>query len=293
MSAARLALGTVQIGLAYGVSHGGQVAADEAGRILALARSHGIDLIDTAAAYGDSEAVLGTLPDSQDFGVVTKTIPLRKPVLDAGDVARVADGLARSLARLRRDRVDVVLVHDAGDLLAQGGDRLWAALEAARDRGQVGRIGVSVYDGTEADAVRARFPVTVVQLPLSALDQRPATDGTLDRLAAAGIEVHVRSVFLQGLLLISETEVPDRLAAARPMLARWRAACEAAGASPVAAALAYPASLASVARIVVGVHSTAPLAEIVAGLEAAPTLDWGRLACHDPAVVDPRCWPAG
>lgn len=293
MSAARLALGTVQIGLAYGVSHGGQVAADEAGRILALARSHGIDLIDTAAAYGDSEAVLGTLPDSQDFGVVTKTIPLRKPVLDAGDVARVADGLARSLARLRRDRVDVVLVHDAGDLLAQGGDRLWAALEAARDRGQVGRIGVSVYDGTEADAVRARFPVTVVQLPLSALDQRPATDGTLDRLAAAGIEVHVRSVFLQGLLLMSETEVPDRLAAARPSLAQWRAACEAAGASPVAAALAYPASLASVARIVVGVHSTAHLAEIIASLEAAPTLDWCRLACHDPAVVDPRCWPAG
>jgi aryl-alcohol dehydrogenase-like predicted oxidoreductase len=111
--------------------------------------------------------------------------------------------------------------------------------------------------------------------------------------ARPGIEVHVRSVFLQGLLLMSETEVPDRLAAARPSLAQWRAACEAAGASPVAAALAYPASLASVARIVVGVHSTAHLAEIIASLEAAPTLDWCRLACHDPAVVDPRCWPAG
>jgi len=293
MTTARLALGTVQFGLAYGVSHGGQVAAGEAGQILALARSLGIDLIDTAAAYGDSEAVLGTLPGSQDFGVVTKTIPLRKRVLEAGDVATVADGLDRSLARLRRDRVDVVLVHDAGDLLAEGGDRLWAVLEAAQARGQVGRIGVSVYDAAEADAVRARFPVTVVQLPLSALDQRPATDGTLDRLAAAGIELHVRSVFLQGLLLMTAAEVPDRLAAARPNLAQWRAACEAAGASPVAAALAYPASLASVARIVVGVHSTRHLAEIIAGLEAAPSLDWGRLACNDPAVVDPRRWPAG
>ena len=105
--------------------------------------------------------------------------------------------------------------------------------------------------------------------------------------------MHPSLAFLQGLLLMSETEVPDRLAVARSSLAQWRAACEVAGASPVAAALAYPASLASVARIVVGVHSTAHLAEIVAGLEAAPTLDWGRLACHDPAVVDPRCWPAG
>jgi len=292
MAAARLALGTVQFGLAYGVSHGGRVAADEAGRILALARSHGIDLIDTAAAYGDSEAVLGTLPGSQEFSVVTKTIPLRKPVLDDDDVATVAAGLQRSLDRLRRDRVDVVLVHDAGDLLAKGGDRLWTVIEAARDRGEVGRIGVSVYDGAEADAVRARFPVTVVQLPLSALDQRPMADGTLDRLAAAGIEVHVRSVLLQGLLLMTAAEVPERLAAARPALARWRAACEAAGSSPVAAALAYPASLAAVARIVVGVHATAHLAEIVSAFAAAPVLDWGRLACDEPAVVDPRRWPA-
>ena len=302
-ASARLALGTVQFGLPYGITHaGGRVPEDEVGAILAAANAAGIDLLDTAAAYGDSEAVLGRRPESRSFAVITKTLPLRRPAIGPAEVDAVARAFDASLARLGRDHVEGLLVHDAGDLLAPGGAALWAMLEARRAAGQVRRLGVSVYDRAELDAVSARFPLALVQLPLNALDQRLDRDGTLARLAANGIAVHVRSAFLQGLLLGSPVgapvgspvgapvSVPPGPAAAAPFLRRWHAAVAAAGTTAEAAALAYVATRPGVERVVIGVHSRAHLAAAVAAFGARPALDWAALACDDPDVVDPRRW---
>ena len=292
---ARLALGTVQFGLPYGITHaGGRVPEDEVGAILADARAAGIDLLDTAAAYGDSEAVLGRRPEARSFAVITKTLPLRCPAVGPAEIDAVARAFDASLARLGRDHVEGLLVHDAGDLLAPGGAALWAMLEARRAAGQVRRLGVSVYDRAELDAVSARFPLALVQLPLNALDQRLDRDGTLARLATNGIAVHVRSAFLQGLLLGAPVGDPAAAlpgpAAAAPFLRRWHAAVAAAGTTAEAAALAYAATRPGVERVVIGVHARAHLAAAVAAFAARPVLDWAALACDDPAVVDPRRW---
>ena len=292
---ARLALGSVQFGLPYGITHaGGRVAEDEVGAILTDARAAGIDLLDTAAAYGDSEAVLGRRPEARSFAVITKTLPLRRSAIGPAEIDAVARAFDASLARLGRDHVEGLLVHDAGDLLAPGGAALWAMLEARRTAGQVRRLGVSVYDRAELDAVSARFPLALVQLPLNALDQRLDRDGTLARVAANGIAVHVRSAFLQGLLLGSPVgdpaAVPPGPAAAAPFLRRWHAAVTAAGTTAEAAALAYAATRPGVERVVIGVHSRSHLAAAVAAFGARPALDWAALACDDPDVVDPRRW---
>ncbi len=288
---ARLALGSVQFGLPYGITHaGGRVAEDEVGAILADAKAAGIDLLDTAAAYGDSEAVLGRRPEARSFAVITKTLPLRRSAIGPAEIDAVAREFDASLARLGRDHVEGLLVHDAGDLLAPGGAALWAMLEARLAAGQVRRLGVSVYDRAELDAVSARFPLALVQLPLNALDQRLDRDGTMARLAAAGIAVHVRSVFLQGLLLGDPTAAPPGPAAAAPFLRRWHAAVAAAGTTAEAAALAYAATRPGVERVVIGVHSRAHLAAAVTAFAARPVLEWAALACDDPDVVDPRRW---
>ncbi len=294
-ASARLALGTVQFGLPYGITHaGGRVPEDEVGAILADARAAGIDLLDTAAAYGDSEAVLGRRPEARSFAVITKTLPLRCAAVGPAEIDAVARAFDASLARLGRDHVEGLLVHDAGDLLVPGGAALWAMLEARRAAGQVRRLGVSVYDRAELDAVSARFPLALVQLPLNALDQRLDRDGSLARLAANGIAVHARSAFLQGLLLGSPvgdpTAVPPGPPAAAPFLRRWHAAVAAAGTTAVAAALAYVATRPGVERVVIGVHARAHLAAAVTAFVARPVLDWAALACDDPAVVDPRRW---
>jgi aryl-alcohol dehydrogenase-like predicted oxidoreductase len=262
----------------------------EAADILTLARTSGIRTLDTASAYGESERVLGELcAVSTSFGVVTKTLPVCSGYLDEGELSAIDAAFARSLARLGRERVAALLVHDARDLLGRGGDLLWALLERHRTEGRVERIGVSVYDAQEIEAVIARFPVELIQLPLSVFDQRLVEGGTLSRLAARGIAVHARSVLLQGLLLMSRDSVPDYLRGAESMLVHWEHACAEANVTRLEAALAF-AFAQPIEGVVVGVHSRAHLAEILAAIERSITLPWSSFACNDANVIDPRHW---
>jgi aryl-alcohol dehydrogenase-like predicted oxidoreductase len=273
----RLALGTVQFGLAYGVSRdGGRVPLEEARAIIALAARNGIDLIDTAAAYGESEEVLGDVAgEGSPFSIVTKTLPIRADAIDASAIERVEAAFHKSLQRLRRQSVDALLVHDARDILSPGGDELWKRLEKLRDQGLTKKLGVSAYDRSEIDAAVSRFPVRIVQAPASAFDQRLVIDGTFARLASQGVEVHARSLFLQGLLLMTAEAVDAKLPCA---------------VSALSAALGFALRQPAIHRMVIGVHSTAHLAECLAALEEAPSLDYARFASNDRDVVDPRRW---
>jgi aryl-alcohol dehydrogenase-like predicted oxidoreductase len=290
-AASRLALGTVQFGLDYGVTHGGgRIPETEIRAILAQAQHAGIDLLDTAAAYGDSEEVLGRSGASQAFRIVTKTLPFAAAAGDA--MARMKVRFRESLDKLAVPAVDGLLVHAAGDLLSPDGEQLWAQLEAWRAQGLVRRIGVSVYDRTEIDAVLARFSPDLVQLPLNVLDQRLLLDGTIARLVDRGIAIHVRSLFLQGLLLQSPAECPPHLAATKPFLQRWWTLCHESDVAPLTAALRFGLAVPGIEKLVVGVHSTAHLAAIISASRAdCPELDWATLAAHDSDAVDPRRWP--
>jgi aryl-alcohol dehydrogenase-like predicted oxidoreductase len=295
--AARLALGTAQFGLAYGISHdGGPVPMWEVEDILIAARDAGIAMLDTAAAYGESESVLGQLGHvSSAFDIVTKTLPVRSGDLTSADLNAIDESFRRSLARLKRERVSVLLAHEAADLLAKNGDRLWAMMERYRAEGLTGRVGVSVYETDQLAAVLERFPVEVVQLPINVFDQRLIEDGTLERLAERGIETHARSLILQGLLLMTEAEVASRLPRALPAFRRWQVACANANMRPLTAALAFGLARPEIARLVIGVHSHQHLAQCLAAANQAltsdrPQLDWPRLACNDPDIVDPRRW---
>jgi aryl-alcohol dehydrogenase-like predicted oxidoreductase len=289
----RLVLGTVQFGLPYGVSHqGGRVPIEEARNILELAAVAGIDMLDTAAAYGDSEAVLGEiLEDQSPFAIVTKTIPIRASAIEATAIDRVEAGFRESLRKLRRDKVHALLVHDPRDLLNPGGERLWSLLEAFKAQGLVAKIGASVYDWAEIDALMSRYPMEALQAPLNVFDQRLLADGAFARAAGKGVEIHARSVLLQGLLLMTPEAAALKLPQAAEKLRDWRNALDEAGVSPLAAALGFALRAPHVDRIVVGVHSAAHLAECLATLDAAPRLNYARFASDDLDLIDPRRWP--
>jgi aryl-alcohol dehydrogenase-like predicted oxidoreductase len=140
--------------------------------------------------------------------------------------------------------------------------------------------------------VTAKFPVEVVQLPVNALDQRLLLDGSLARLRAKGVSVQARSTFLQGLMLMASSEVEAKLPRAAGIVARWQAACESAGTTPLAAALAFVVAQPEIDHVVIGVHSREHLAECLAAIDTPVALSWDAIACNDPDVVDPRRWAA-
>lgn len=280
-----LALGTAQFGLAYGVAGREEsVPADEARTILELAARRGIRVLDTAPAYGDIEARLVDLAGDLGFGIVSKISPV---VGDADTAAAtVRASVARSITRLG-GHLTTLLFHRADDLLAAHGDGLWRA--AADAAGPQVRIGVSAYDPQTIATLRERYPITVAQLPANALDQRLHAEG----MAAAldGVELHARSVFLQGLLLIPAPAAARRVPAAASAHARWVSWCRGGHADPVTAALAIARGLPGVRLCVLGVDRVSQLDEILSAAAAAPRVA-PELACDDPDVIDPRRWPA-
>ena len=276
----KLGLGTVQFGQAYGVSNRrGQVSAADAAAILGRAAKAGIALLDTAANYGDAEAVLAKL-NTAPFRIVSKTIGLKH-------------GLEAVIARARQSatvlKADTLLVHAASDLQDADGQALWTGLQWLRDEGVFRKIGISVYVADNPAQLASRFRPDVMQLPFSLLDQRLLADGTLARLAALNVEVHARSLFLQGLLFL-ET-LPEKLRHAAPHLTKIRSQLRDAGMTPLAAALGFVLSRPEIAFGLVGVTSVTELNEIIAAAQrSVPDLDWAAFALHDDVTLTPSLW---
>lgn len=291
----KLALGTVQFGLRYGVANTtGQPAEAEVAEILRHATGAGVEVLDTACLYGDSEAVLGrALPADHRFKIVTKT-----PKFAGIDGATAATALkavfAESCQRLRLPSLYGLLVHDANDLLGSEGDAIWRAMQELQAENRVIRIGASVYNGIQIDALLQRYQIDLVQLPLSVLDQRLIQSGHLDRLAERNVEVHVRSAFLQGALLMSPDGLPLHLANLRPCLEQISARATGLGISPLEAALRFVSGLKQVAAVVCGVDSTEQFDQLAASLErpevALSPEDAAACACSDPLLLDPSQW---
>lgn len=290
-----LALGTVELGLDYGIHRPGETrpSGDEAQALLLAAFEHGIELLDTAPGYGDSEAVVGrALARWQgELRIATK---VEVPAGAAGRERReaVTRSLDRSRSRLGRDRLDLVQVHNATveDLADPW---LFEALLEGRERGVLDRLGASVY-GTEAAEAALRHPeLAAVQLAYSLLDRRMA-ERVLPLAAARGVGVLLRSIYLKGALTDRRDHLPPRLGALRAAAegaAAW-AARHRLGLAEGALrfALSAPAGIA-----LVGLSGRAELAAALAAVAAGPLpeaalAECAALATADPAVVDPRNW---
>ncbi|HEV2653064.1 MAG TPA: aldo/keto reductase [Rhizomicrobium sp.] len=280
----KLGLGTVQFGQAYGVSNShGQVPVAEVQTILAHAANAGVGVLDTAAGYGEAENVLGTLAaETKPFRIVTKTISIKNGI-DAV-VARAR----QSVQTLKRRPVDLLMVHAAGELAGSDGDRLWNALLALRDEGLFGGIGISAYVADDPAALAARFRPAAMQVPFSVLDQRLLASDALARLQELGVEVHARSLFLQGLLFVASESLPQKLKHIGPRLDALRARL---GASTLEAALAFVLQRPEIDVAIVGVTRAAELDEIItAAAKPAPSVDWNACALDDEVVLTPSLW---
>jgi len=282
-----LALGTVQFGLPYGIAgRGAPVPETEVRQILQIAHAGGIRLLDTAAAYGSIEERLPALCGSLQFRVVSK-IPALPGGAELGTVEKFVADAVHSVGHRLGDALYALLFHRAADLLGPAADSAWrAALDAARPRGV--QLGVSVYAPDEARAVQKRFAIDLVQVPANALDQRLRDTGS----ALDGVAIHLRSVLLQGLLLMPVAEAAARVPAAAEPLTRWRHWCDERGVGTLQAALAIVKGMGGASHAVIGVDSAAHLETILDAWHASAPLQAPQLACANLDVIDPRRWNA-
>lgn len=287
-----LALGTVQFGMQYGIAgRDSAVPPDEAGVILRRAHALGVRVLDTAAAYGDIEERLRSLTDGLDFRVVSKLPPRPAGVVGAPAAARWAEAQVRRSRERLGSSLSAMLFHRADDLLESDADALWQGASEACARLGIGALGASVYDTATLGRLCARFPIALAQLPGNAFDQRVA-QVPLDTGLPARPALHLRSAFLQGLLLMRDEDVAARLPAALPAVRRWRSWCAERELPPLQAALGIVKGFDGVSHCVVGVDSLAQLEQIVDAWRAAGPITAPELATDDARIIDPRHWKA-
>ncbi|MFH1686494.1 MAG: aldo/keto reductase [bacterium] len=289
----RLGLGTVQFGLDYGVANkSGRVNVDEAARIVEAASRSGLQVLDTAYSYGSSEQVLGTLlhPDHR-FRIITKTVTCRGPIVTAAHGIQIQLAFRQSLKRLNQSSVYGLLVHDADDLLKPGSHHIVAALRQLQSEELVEKIGFSAYTSDQVDRIIEYFHPDIVQIPLNVLDQRLVQSGTLTRLRHRGVEIHARSIFLQGLLLMDPNDLDPYFAPVRGHLMRIGDIIGQTRMQRLSAALRFVFDQETIDMAVVGVCSQRELLEVIDALVApSKAIPFGEMALNDPKYVDPRNW---
>ena len=282
-----LVLGTAQFGSGYGVTNTvGRLSDESVASIVALALGGGVRVFDTAAGYGDAERRLGAaLEGTAHAGVITKfALP------PEGEPVTASALFEDSLGRLGISELSGLLLHDMRNLV----DPRWLhALDIVREGradGRISRIGVSIYDVDDLERALEMFPdLDLVQVPGSVLDRRLLDSPVLAEIHDAGIEVHVRSVFLQGILLADPLGLDQRFALLVPHLLELRATASSAG-IPVAELVVQQVRDHPVAdALVVGATSVDELGQILSAFsgETREQLDAPRVPT---ALIDPRRW---
>lgn len=297
-----LSLGTVQLGLNYGINNAdGKPSQETSNAILDCAMANGINCLDTAAAYGDSEVVIGNWlktvdPANRPF-IVTKAARIEPMPLDAlrDDMKK---RVAESKKRLGVEQLDMLMLHHFDDYLANQ-DALLKVMQELKAEGDVRFIGASAYSfhdyGVLADA---GFDAT--QIPINIFDWCQIENGGLKKLEQSGMMVFVRSVYLQGLVFQDPDHLAPGMEFARDTLVKFRALCAKYNMSPAALAMAYAVSLPGVTSLVLGSEKVEQVQQNVQLLEQAAVLTAEQMAeirenfIDTPArVLNPSIWKQG
>jgi len=288
----KIGLGTAQFGMDYGISNcDGKTPEQEVASILDLASQNGIRIIDTAALYGVSEEVLGkTLPSGIDFKIVTKTPRFAKSVIVGTDAHILEETLYRSLERLRIPSVFGLLIHHADDVLAVGGNCLIDMMQSLKVRGLVRKIGISIYTEAQIDSVLEKFDIDLIQVPINIFDQRLLQSGHLASAKSAGIEIHSRSAFLQGLLLMNHENIPSQLGSMKDHLKNYQETIRRMGLTPVQAALGFVLGLEEIDSVICGVNNRAQLEEMCRSARPLEKEVFTQFAFHDESIINPSLW---
>jgi aryl-alcohol dehydrogenase-like predicted oxidoreductase len=271
-----VSLGTVELGMDYGIRAPGEFGKpqrDDSLRLLRDAFESGINLFDTAPTYGCSERLLGeALGDRRDCLFATK-VPIPKGANGErlrGKVLRnsVRDSVEASLCALRREVIDVVQIHNATTAVIEEGEICEAFLELRR-QGKVRFFGVSVY--TEAEAlVAVQFGCfELLQVPYNLLDRR-MEKSVFAAAAAADVSIVARSVFLKGALTNRVQWLPEELAPLRQAADQTRAALNASWQNLPELALSFCLLSPGITSILVGVRTRDELTQAVDSATAGP-----------------------
>jgi len=284
----RIALGSAQFGLDYGIcNYAGRVPLYEVEKILRIGSLNGIDTIDTAISYADSQKVLGQA-GVKKYKIISKLPPIPSA---CDDILMWARGqVKQSLLNLGQEKLYGLLLHDTSQLCGDYGAKLFHVLQQLKIDGLVDKIGVSIYSPNELELLIPEYPLEIVQSPFNLLDRRIFSSGWLYKLKSFNIEIHARSIFLQGLLLADRGSIPLKFAKWSILWDVWHEWLRKNNFNATQACLNYALSFPEIDRIIVGVDNTFQLNDILNSEYLPRIVNFPDLQCDDGFLINPTNW---
>ena len=252
----KMTLGTVQLGMNYGIANdAGKPSEEKSFSILRTALEGGVNALDTARAYGDSEQVIGRFLKTWEGAmpnIITKIPKLQGT--SPKDIERfTTESVEQSLKNLGVNKVSAVMLHGAKDPIIHG-QACADAVKALIDHGYTDRVGVSVYGADDIEGMLPYDIFSVTQVPMSIFDQRLIAGGSVEKLKERDYTVFVRSVFLQGLFFLNPDTMDDPilLEHAAPRIRTLRQIAAGEGMTVAQLAIAFMRDCAGVTSLVLG-----------------------------------------
>lgn len=284
-STGKFALGTVQFGISYGISNDLGIPDDlELRRIFDIAFLNGIKVLDAAPEYGNAEERIGLLSENR-FNVVTKFV-------NVANRQALKDTLDQSIKRINAEQLYAYMAHNSDELILK--PDLWDFLSAERENGRIKKIGYSLYTTDQLEKLLLlEMKPDIVQLPYNLVDRK--FENYLPELKRYGTEIHIRSVFLQGLFFMDPKSLPEKLKPLKSTLLEIKRLCIENNLTISQLLLSYVNHHPLINKIVVGVASAKQLLENIRDIATErlsnDLLDQIKLInVADAALLNPVNW---
>ena len=283
-------LGTANIGMPYGIKNRkSDISNSDLNEILLKAHTLGVDFIDTAISYQNSEEMLGQC-SSKNFKIISK-LPAAPNEIDIK--TWVWNEVESSLKRLGQPQLYGLLLHHPSDLFGDHGAALIQILNDIKASGLVHKVGISIYHYSELDQLFPIFDIDIVQAPFNIFDRGISDSGWLKKLANSGIEFHARSIFLQGLLFLKPNELPSYFCNWKDEFDNLQDWLIETDQNIVDASVRHILSYDEVSLIIVGFSNFAQIEEIVKASEKPARRAPASLKSTDSQLTNPQKWDLG
>jgi len=284
----KLVIGTAQFSSNYGISNtSGKVKPDMAEKILRLANKSNIKSIDTAIGYKNCHQILGKI-GVKNFEIITKIPELYNKYEDTSCI--IDKLINKSRIDLKVNSLNTILIHKPDQLKNKIGEEIIKKLDHLKNNGIFKKIGISIYSPEEIDSLKNVYDFEVVQCPINVFDRRMSETGKLEELKSKGTEIHARSIFLQGLLLMKSESIPGKFNKWINLINEWNKYNNFNQTQMIKTAVNHVFSQKNIDKVIIGFQSDKQLEQILGLINVEEIELPNDLKTNDELLLNPIEW---
>ena len=284
----KISIGTANFQKKYGFYKNSRIRDYELKKIISNLKQKKIKDIDTAISYKNVDDLLGR-SKIKNLRIYSKIPKLPK---DCKNIKNwVDDQVSKSKKKLKIKKFEGFYFHNPSDLLSKQGAELYENLKRLKKNGMVKKIGISIYEFSMFEKINKNFRIDMIQIPLNILDRRINLKKISKIAKKEKIELHVRSIFLQGILLKEKNQIPSYFNKWSKILSKWNKWCLDNKLSKLQACINFIFNNEIADKIIIGIRNSKEFEEIIKCVERKSKKYQKNIFSKDLGLIDPRRWP--